>query len=121
MSFEKPCRICNHLPLAAPVSLPAVTANLKEVNDRYELRITIPQAGRRSYFVIITGGTLYVYEENTATPDHNLLLASLTLPANVLQARVIALYRPYGLKILMPIAAQDGATIQVPLIRGGLV
>ncbi len=117
MTFIKPCRICNHIPLVTPLSLPALSANLREAGDRYELRIRVPDAGQRSYVVFIKAGTLYVYDERGSANGDCVVLASFTLSATVLQAKVIALQRPYGLKILMPVAPQDETTIPVPLVR----
>lgn len=117
MTYLKPCRICNHIPLVTPLSLPALSANLREAGDRYELRIRVPDSGERNYVVFIKAGTLYVYDENGNTNHDCVVLASFTLPANVLQAKVIALQRPYGLKILMPVTTQEEATILVPLVR----
>jgi len=114
MSFKKPFRICNEISLAAPDFV--ATATLKELKDRLELRISIPDSNKYRYSITIADGALQVHEDSKVARDNARLYCSFMLPANVAQNKVTALYRSYGLKIIMPLFPHSPAVIHVPLL-----
>lgn len=120
MPFKKPYRICNKTVLAMPDHSSAVTATLKELKDRYELRLWIPGSKRHNYTVVIAEGTLYVYESGEPALNPSEIYGSFMLPANVRQDKVTALLRNYGLKIIMPLAPANGIMIRVPVLKEGI-
>jgi len=122
MTFRKPYRICNMAIPGKPEPTAGnengVTATLKELKDRYELRIWIPGSRKRNYAVSITDGILYVYEDKVKDlSSKSDILGRFILPANVQQDKVEAYYRNYGLKIILPIASPGATTIRVPVLR----
>ncbi|WP_118953493.1 hypothetical protein [Taibaiella helva] len=120
MTFRKPYRICNKAnPAACPAPLKsgAVTATLKELKDRYELRVWIPGSEQHDHFLSISEGLLYVYQSRSASSEKDVLLACFVLPANVQQDKVVAFCRKYGIKIIMPVAPLNGVVISIPVLQ----
>jgi len=115
MTFKKPHRICNTpvvIPGMAEGETNCITATLKELKDRYELRIGIPRFRKQDIDVCITDGFLYVYESSKVSGR---VLGYFLLTANVQQDEIKAFYRNYGLKIVMPLARPDGKVIHIPI------
>ncbi len=121
MTFRKPHRICNIAadslidPVAAKCEV--ITTTLKELKDKYELRISIPGFKKHDYKMYVTGGVLYVCKENERVlKDDCSLSGHFLLPANIWQDEIKAFYRNYGLKVIMPIIPPDGKIINIPII-----
>jgi len=120
MTFTKPHRICNIAPalVAGPAEGNAncIKATLKELKNRYELRIVIPAFHKRGLAIYIIEGTLYVYENKETPADSHTVLSCFLLPGRVQQDEIKAYDRNYGLKIIMPFC-RDKKVLRIPILQ----
>ncbi len=120
MSFKKPYRICNKSAADGwsliPDAAEPVCATLREMKDRYELRISIPGAQEHVYSITIRQGILYVYDAADNKDIGKRLFGAFILPANIQWDKVRAYHRSYGLEIVLPMAPHDGIAFSVPVI-----
>lgn len=122
MSYKKPCRICNNASFDIPsLEKPdLVTATLKELKSRYELRICIPAVrhdAELSVFIWDNSVQVFNQELNQDHKKTDSLLFRFLLPSNVLTLNIRALKRPYGLNVILPKKPHENKEerIRVPL------
>lgn len=120
MMIKKPYRICN-IPMHGIMPLEAcppnhATAVLKEGKEQYELRVQLPNDTEQNHTISICDGILYIREGLVKQPGSKRnIITRFLLPANVLQEKIHAVYRPYGIQVLMPKAPSTGIVIPVPI------
>jgi hypothetical protein len=107
MQLKKPCQICNipKVGLANNINQPLHphhNAHLKNMTDRYELWLYLPDMETAELLVYLKSDTIEVFQKAFPPQQHNLLLLLLPIPANIKTEGIMVKKIAGGIHIIMP-------------------
>jgi hypothetical protein len=105
MQLKKPCRICNisnnNIPFPTPNLHTSHKAQLRNFEDRYELRLHTPDIKEGDILVYLCTETIEVFQKDVAKINDTLLLL-LPIPMNVNTTAISIKQLTDGICIIMP-------------------